>query len=82
MTSILFLIDIISDSQFRCIYPRNKKYFLNLFLHFLNLSKILNIFQKKMILIADVFPNFRTSKNVVKLMSKKCRFNGLWQATW
>ena len=38
--------------------------------------------KKKMTLVADGFPNFRTSKNVVKLMSKKHRFNGLWEATW
>ena len=33
--------------------------------------------KKKMTLVADGFPNFRNSKNVVKLMSKKHRFNGL-----
>ena len=32
MTNILFLIETIQDSQFRCSYIRNKKHFLNLFL--------------------------------------------------
>ena len=33
-------------------------------------------FQKKMTLIADVFPKLRTPKYVVKQMSKKSRFRG------
>ena len=37
-----------------------------LFLHFWNLDKILNVFQKKKTLIADVFPKLRTPKNVIK----------------
>ena len=36
-------------------------------------------FQKKMNLIADVFPNFRTPKNVVSSVSKKSRFRELFQ---
>ena len=43
---------------------------LNLFseflLHFQNLDSILNIFWKKMPLIADVFLNLRTPKDVVR----------------
>ena len=34
----------------------------------------MNIFQKKMRLIANVFPKLRTPKNAVRKMSKKCRF--------
>ena len=33
-------------------------------------------FQKKMTLIADLFPKLRTPKNVVRYMSKKSRFKG------
>ena len=46
---------------------------------FLALSKsALNFepFQKKMTLIADLFPKLCTPKNVVRYMSKKSRFKG------
>ena len=33
-------------------------------------------FQKKMTLIADLFPKLHTPKNVVRYMSKKSRFKG------
>ena len=55
-----------------------KRYiFSQLFLHFLNLDSILKIYEKKMNLIADVFLNLRTPKNVVRSISKKSRFRGL-----
>ena len=55
-----------------------KRYiFSELFLHFLNLDSILKIYEKKMNLIADVFLNLRTPKNVVRSISKKSRFRGL-----
>ena len=47
MTSILFLKEAIYCNIFRRKYLRNKKYFLNSFLHFVNLDSIFNIFQKK-----------------------------------
>ena len=54
-----------------------KRYiFSELFLHFLNLDLILKIYEKKMNLIADVFLNLRTPKNVVRSISKKSRFRG------
>ena len=57
-----------------------KRYiFSELFLHFLNLDSILKIYEKKMNLIADVFLNLRTPKNVVRSISKKCRFRGLFE---
>ena len=56
MASILFLRETIQRNQFRCNYLEIKKLFLNFFLHFWNLVSILNIFKKKMTLIADVFP--------------------------
>ena len=71
MTSILFLIETIYCNIFRCNYVRNKKLSLNFFLNFPNLNSILNIFKKRMTLIADVFLNLRTPKNVVRYMSKK-----------
>ena len=43
-----------------------QKNFPIFFLHFRNLESISNIFKKKMTLIADVFLNLRTPKNVVR----------------
>ena len=66
MTSILFLTEAIYWNIFKCNYLRNQKYFPNFFLHVRHLDSILNIFKKKMTLIADVFLNLRTPKNVVR----------------
>ena len=69
MTSIVFLTEAICGIIFRCIYLRNEKHFLNFFfffLHLLNLGSILNRFKKKMTLIAYVFVNLGTLKNVVR----------------
>ena len=76
MTSILSSTEAIYCKIFRCIYLRNEKYFVNFFLHFLNLESILNILKKKMSLIADVFLNLQTPKYVVREMSKKPCFRG------
>ena len=62
MTSILFLTEAIYCNIFRCNYLRNEKNFRNFFLHFLNLDSILNIFKKKITLIADAFLNLGTPK--------------------
>ena len=39
---------------------------MNFFVHFQNLSYILNIFRKKMTPIADVFPELPAPKNMVR----------------
>ena len=44
---------------------KKRNIFSKFFLHFRNLDSILNIFKKKMTLIADVFLNLRTPKNAV-----------------
>ena len=44
---------------------KKRNIFSQFFLHFRNLDSILNIFKKKMTLIADVFLNLRTPKNAV-----------------
>ena len=60
--------------MFRCNNLRKEKYFPNFFfVHFLNLDSIRK-FIKKMTLTADAFLNLRTPKDVVREMSKKCRF--------
>ena len=66
MTSILLLTDATYCNIFRCNYLRNEKYFLIFFLHFLNLDYILKFFKKEKTIIADVFLNLRTTKNVVR----------------
>ena len=74
MTSILFLTETIQRNQFGRNYLKNKKLFLNFFLHFRNRHEILNICAKNMTFIADLFAKSRTRKNVVRYMSKKSRF--------
>ena len=66
MASVLFLIETTSRNQFRYYYLRNKILLLNLSLYFWNLHYILNIFEKKMTLIADIFVKLRTPKKVIK----------------
>ena len=50
---------------FRMALSQKRKICSELFLPFLYLDLISNIFKKKMILIADGFLNLRTPKNVV-----------------
>ena len=79
MTSILFLTENIWRNQFGSNYLKKQKLFQNFFLHFRNLHEILNIFKKKMTFIADLFPKLRTPKDVVRYLSKKSRFKGLFE---
>ena len=74
LTSINLLIENIERNQFRFNYLKNKKLFFGFFLHFRNLSQILNIFKQTMTLIAYLFLILRPAKNVVKYMCKKSRF--------
>ena len=64
--SIPFLTEATNCNIFRCNYLRNRRYCLNCFFNFGNLAWILNIFKKKMALIAVVFLNLRPSENVVR----------------
>ena len=66
MRTILFLIERIYCNQFGRNYLKNKKLFLNFLLHFRNVHEILNIFKKKMTLIADLFPELRTPQNMAR----------------
>ena len=71
--------------HFQSNYLRNKKYFLNFSLHFLNWNWILKFFSKEMTLRADVFLNWRTLNNAVRWKSKKSRFRGPfgnWHGKW
>ena len=54
--------------------PGKQKSFCEFFSAFLESSLNFEHFQKKMTLIAEVFPKLRTPKNMVTAMSKKSRF--------
>ena len=60
ITSILFRIDRICRSLFKSSYLKKKKYFLGFLFHLRNLQEIFNIFKKKKMLIANVFPKLAT----------------------
>ena len=60
ITSIMFRIVRICRSLFKCNYLKNKKHFLSFIFHLWNLHQISNIFKKKKIVIADVFPKLTT----------------------
>ena len=47
-------------SLFESSYLKNKKHFLGFLFHLWNLHQILNIFEKKKIIIANVFPKLAT----------------------
>ena len=57
MASILFIIARIFDSEFKCNYVKNEKLVLNFLFDFWNPQQILNILKKKMMGIANIFPN-------------------------
>ena len=74
MTSILFGIVRICSSLFKSNNRKNKKPFLNFLSHFWNLNRISSIFDKKMIVIANVFLKLQTVKDLVKKLSWEGRF--------
>ena len=55
---------------------QNEKAFSQCFLAFSKSTLNFEHFQKKMTLIAYLFPKLHTPKNVVRYMSKKSRFKG------
>ena len=65
ITSILFRIVRICRSLFKSSYLKNKKHFLGFLFHLWNLHQILNIFRKKKIIIANVFPKLTTVQSLV-----------------
>ena len=58
---------------------RKQKTFSEFFCAFLKSSSNFEHFEKKMTLIADVFPKLRTRKNVNRSMSKKSNFRGSFE---
>ena len=65
ITSILFRIDRICRSLFKSSSLKNKKHFREFLFHLWNLHQISNIFQKKNIVIANVFPKLATVQGLV-----------------
>ena len=74
MTSIPLLVETIECTQFRCIYLKKEKIFSQFFSEFFESALNFEHFQKKMTLIAYVFPKLPTTKNVLRQMSKGSRF--------
>ena len=60
----------------RMILSQKQKAFSQFFPAFSKFTLNFENFQKKMTLIADIFPKLCTPKNVVRYMSKKSRFKG------
>ena len=75
MISILFLVQTIQWKQFRCIYRKNKKLFLNFFVHFSNLHQILNIFKKRWPSYLMYFRNYGPRKTWLD----KCLKGPVWE---
>ena len=71
MKSFLFQIVRICNSQFKCNYLKNKKYFRNFLFHFLNLRQTLNIWGKWMMVIANVFRKLQAVEILVRPLYKK-----------
>ena len=65
ITSILFRIVRICRSLFKSSYLKNKKHCLGFLFHLWNLHQISNIFKKKKIVIANVFPKLATVQGLV-----------------
>ena len=65
ITSILFRIYRICCSLFKSSSLRNKKHFPSFLFHWWNLHQILNVFKRKKIVIAKVFPKLATVQGLV-----------------
>ena len=74
MASIPLRILGICSALFKCNYLKKGKLFLKFLLHLWNVHQLSNIFKKKMIVIANVFPKLQTVKYLVKPPSRKLLF--------
>ena len=66
MTSIPLLVETIEWKQLRCICLKNQSFFLNFFHAFFESELNFKHFEKKMTLIAYVFPKLPTTKDVLR----------------
>ena len=74
MKSMLVQSVRICSSRFKWYDLKHETSFLKFSLICWNIHQILNIFKKKKIVIADVFPKLQTVKDLVRPLSKKRRF--------
>ena len=74
MAGIVFWIVRIWSSLFKRNFLKSKKSFQNYLCHLCDLDQILRIFEKNMIVMANVSPNLLTAKEVVKPTCKKRHF--------
>ena len=80
ITSILFRIVRICCSLFKSSYLRNKKHFLGFLFHLCNLHQILNIFKKKKILTANVFPKLATLERLATALTIQLRLKSSFES--
>ena len=73
ITSILFRIVRICRSLFQSSYLKNRKHFLAFLFHLWNLHRISNIFNKKKIVIGNVFAKLATVQVLVTPLTIQCR---------
>ena len=71
MTSIFFRIVTICRSEFKRNYKQKRKTSCELFVPFLEFTSSFKHFEKKMLVMTNVFPKLKTVKDVVRHMSKK-----------
>ena len=64
MTSILAAICRISRNNFKRHHLKNKSFFLDFWLDFWNVHEIKSIFEKKMSILAKLFPKLLMLKDV------------------
>ena len=76
--SILFVIKTIYSNQFKWIYVRNKRFFLNFLLLLWNLYSIFNIWEKNLNLMALVLRNYRPLMTPLL----KCLKCPVWWHSW
>ena len=74
MTSMLFRIVRTCSSLLKNNYLKNEKFSLTFLFNLWSLHQLLNIFLKKKIVMAIVFPKLQTVKDLVRPFSKKCSF--------
>ena len=66
MTSIPLIVKTSECKQFKCFYLKNKTFFSGVFSAFVESALNLEHFQKKMTLIAYVFPKLPTTKDMLR----------------
>ena len=66
MTSIPLRVKTSECKQFQCFYLKNKTFFSGVFSVFFESALNFEHFQKKMTLIAYVFPKLPTTKDVLR----------------